>query len=162
MFLIHEQPEAIVSALDTVLGAQGYQRLAAETIHEDFSPLLANRADRWRSVIAPARRCTACFTSLALDPEWDLADTRAGLEVPVVYALFDGERDIYLYRYFEDGDLREEALSEALAPRSTSPACWQSCRARYRRHPRRRSRGWLRAGASRGRLYEYTIGAIDG
>jgi len=124
LFLIREQPEAIVPALDTVLGAQGYQRLAAETIHEDFSPLLVEEGGPLAFVLSPPRdEWTACFTSLAFDPEWDLAEALArGLELPVVYALFDGERDIYLYRYFEDGDLREEALPDSSA-RLDEPAC---------------------------------------
>ncbi len=36
-----------------------------------------------------------------------------GLEQPLVYALFDDDNLVYLYRYFENGALHEEALPEA-------------------------------------------------
>ena len=36
-----------------------------------------------------------------------------GRERPVVYALFDADRHIYLYRYFDHAELHAEALPEA-------------------------------------------------
>ena len=115
LILIKDEAAAIMEVLDAILEAQGYERLAARAISEDFSPLLYEEGGPLAFVLSPPRNeWVACFTSLALQAEWDLAEALArGLEQPVVYALFDAERDIYLYRYFEHGELREEALPEA-------------------------------------------------
>ena len=115
LILIKDEPAAVVEVLDAILEAQGYERMAAQTISEDFSPLLHEEGGPLAFVLSPPRNeWVACFTSLAFQAEWELAEALArGLEQPVVYALFDAERDVYLYRYFEHGELHEEALPDA-------------------------------------------------
>ena len=115
LILVKDQPEAVVEVLDAILEAQGYERMAARTISEDFSPLLHEEGGPLAFVVSPPRNdWIACFTSLSLQAEWELAEALAhGLEQPVLYTLFDAEREVYLYRYFEHGELHAEALPEA-------------------------------------------------
>jgi hypothetical protein len=55
----------------------------------------------------------ACFSSLAPDGEAEVARAlAAGLEQPVLYAIFGGESGVNVYQYFEQGDLHEEALPD--------------------------------------------------
>ena len=115
LILVKDHPSAVVNALDVILQAQGYERTATQTIQEDFSPLLAEEGGPVAFVLSlPHDEWIVCFTSLAPDAEWQLAEALGrGLEQPVLYALFAAESNVYLYRYFEDGELREEALPDA-------------------------------------------------
>ncbi len=112
LILVRELPSTIVNALDAVLDAQGYDRIALQAISEDFTPLLHEPEGPLAFVLSPVRdEWVACFSSLDADAEADLAAALArGIAQPVIYALFDAQRGVVAYRYFEDGDLREEAL----------------------------------------------------
>ena len=111
LILVKDVPAAIVEALDVIFGEAGFARLAAETIQEDFTPLLAEEGGPWALVMSPQRGdWVACVTSLSPEADWDLAESLArALRQPVVYALFAAEQEVYVYRYFEDGQLHEEA-----------------------------------------------------
>lgn len=115
LILVHDLPGSIVQALDGILAGQGYVRTAATTIAEDFSPILYEEGGPIAFVLStPHDDWVACFTSLGVDEEGDLADALArALQQPVVYALFAAEQDLYVYRYWEQGDLREEVLPDA-------------------------------------------------
>ena len=117
LILVRDTPATIVAALDALLAGDGYERVATRSIREDFSPLLHEEDGPLVFVLSPPRdEWVACFTSLALADEWELVEAlAAGLEQPVVYALFDAVQDLYMYRYFAQGELREEALPEASA-----------------------------------------------
>lgn len=112
LILVRELPSTIVTALDAVLEAQGYQRVAAKAISEDFTPLLHEPEGPLAFVLSPVRdEWVACFSSLEADAEADLSAALArGLGQPLIYALFDADRGLVVYRYFENGDLREESL----------------------------------------------------
>jgi len=112
LILVRDVPSSIISVLDAVLGSQGLDRVAVESISEDFSPLLQEEGGPVAFVLSPPRGdWVACFSSLPPDAESDLAEALArGLEQPVVYALLDGVAGIVAYRYFERGDLHEESL----------------------------------------------------
>lgn len=114
LILVHDVPGAIVQALDAILVEQGYARTAAQTISEDFSPILNETGGPLAFILSsPHDDWVACFTSLAPEPEAELASNISrALEQPVVYALFAPEQDLYVYRYWEAGDLREEALPD--------------------------------------------------
>jgi hypothetical protein len=115
LMLIRETPPAIVEVLDSILGVQGYARAATRALTEDFTPLLHEQGEPLAFVLSsPRDEWVACFSSLAPTAEWELAEAlAAGLEQPLVYVLLQPERDLYLYRRFEDGNLREEALPDA-------------------------------------------------
>ena len=115
LILVKDLPGAIVSALDTIFEAQGFERVALQTISEDFSPLLEEVGGPIAVVLSPPHNdWIACWTSLDPDAEAQLAAAvAAGLEQPVIYAIFGGDSGINVYRYYENGDLHEEALPEA-------------------------------------------------
>lgn len=115
LILVRDVPGAIVQALDAILVGQGYARMAAQTISEDFSPILNEPGGPLVFVLsAPHDDWVACFTSLSPEAEAELSgDLSRALQQPVVYALFAPEQDLYVYRYWEAGDLREEALPDA-------------------------------------------------
>jgi len=115
LILIRDTHPAVLEGLDAILTNQGYARTATQTLAEDFSPLLHEEGGPLVFVLSPLRdEWLACFSSLAVVAEWELAEQLAvGLEQPLVYALFDAARDVCLYRYFERGELLEEALAGA-------------------------------------------------
>lgn len=117
LIFIRVAPGSIVGALDEILQSQGYERAAVRAISEDFTPLLAEAGGPLAFVLSPPRdEWVACYSSLAFAAEWELAEgLAAALDRPLIYALFDAERNVYLYRYFDGGDLREEALPETRA-----------------------------------------------
>ena len=110
--LVREFPSTIVTALDALMQSEGYLRVGAESINEDFTPLLAEEGGPIVFVLsAPQSEWVACFSSLDLDAEWDLVETLAhAIECPVVYAVFAPERGVYLYRYWDRGELHEEIV----------------------------------------------------
>lgn len=112
LLLVRELPSTIVSTLDVILQDQGYMRLGIEALHEDFSPLLVEEGGPIVFVLsAPQAEWVACFSSLAPDAEWEIAETLASaIECPVVYTIFAPERDTYIYRYWDQGDLHEEII----------------------------------------------------
>ncbi len=114
VILIKDLPGAIVGALDGILAMQGFERVAVQTISEDFSPLLGEEGGPLAFVLSPPQNeWVACWTSLSPDDEAELAAAIAGgLEQPVVYTIFGGERGLNVYQYFEDGQLHEESLPE--------------------------------------------------
>src|SRR5919202_3707058 len=93
LILVKDLPGAIVSALDAIFEAQGFERVAVRTISEDFSPLLQEEGGPIAVVLAPPRNdWIACWTSLDPDAEAQLAAAvAAGLEQPVIYAIFGGD-----------------------------------------------------------------------
>lgn len=117
--LIREVPSAIIEALDGVMDAQGLMRLATREIAEDFTPLLADPDGPVAVVLSlPNNDWTACWTSLAPDDEWMLAEAIAvGLSQPTVYAVLSDDTTTYAYRYFEDAILHEEFLPDDLSAR---------------------------------------------
>ena len=114
LILLQADPAGCIAALDVILGTRGYRRAATRTIREDFSPLLHEAGDLLAFVFsAPVENWIACFTSLAFAVEWEVAEElAAALEQPLVHAVFDEAYGVYGYRYFEGGELREEALPE--------------------------------------------------
>ena len=114
LILLQADPAGCIAALDVILGTRGYRRAATRTIREDFSPLLNEAGDPLAFVFsAPVENWIACFTSLAFAVEWEVAEElAAALEQPLVHAVFDEAYGVYGYRYFEGGELREEALPE--------------------------------------------------
>ena len=114
LILLQADPADCVAALDVILGARNYRRAATRTLSEDFSPLLHEAGEPAAFVFSPpVGDWIACFTSLAFAVEWEVAEELAvALEQPLVHAIFDGEYGVYGYRYFEAGELREEALPE--------------------------------------------------
>jgi hypothetical protein len=118
LMLIRETPPAIVEVLDSILSVQGYARAATRALTEDFTPLLHEQGEPLAFVLSsPRDEWVACFSSLAPVAEWDLAEAlAAALEQPLIYVLMQPERDLYLYRRFEDGDLREEVLPDSELP----------------------------------------------
>ena len=125
LILIRDLHSAIVSALDDIFAAQGFERVALETISEDFSPLLHEAGEPLAFVLSPPRdEWVACWTSLDPDAEAEIARAlAAGLEQPVVYVLFGGEQRANVYQYYESGDLSEESLPRTPDdPRLDEPA----------------------------------------
>ena len=114
LILLQPDQAGCIAALDVILGTRGYRRAATRTIREDFSPLLNEAGDPLAFVFsAPVGNWIACFTSLSFAVEWEVAEElAAALEQPLVHAVFDGVYGVYGYRYFEGGELREEALAE--------------------------------------------------
>lgn len=114
LILIRAEPADCIAALDAILAGRGYWRAATRTLSEDFAPLLHETGDPLAFVFSTtvAEWC-ACFTSLAFAAEWEVAEElAAALQLPLVHAVFDGTYAVYGYRYFENGELREEALPE--------------------------------------------------
>jgi hypothetical protein len=114
LILIKDLHGAIVDALDGLFEAQGFERAALQTISEDFSPLLQEGGEPLAFVLSPPRdEWVACWTSLDPDAEAQIARAlAAGLEQPVVYALFGGEQGVNVYQYYENGNLYEESLPQ--------------------------------------------------
>ena len=115
LILVKDLPGAVVEALDAIFAAQGYQRMASQTIQEDFSPLLSEAGGPLAIVLSmPRNEWIACFTSLSLQAEWELAEALArALEQPLLHTILGAEHDVYVYRYFVDGQLHAEALPDA-------------------------------------------------
>jgi hypothetical protein len=107
LILIRELPAAIIDALDGVMESQGLVRVGLREIEEDWTPLLNEVGGPIAFVLSqPQNDWTACFSSLAPDDEWQLAEALAiGLEQPTVYALCNDDTNVYAYRYFENGVL---------------------------------------------------------
>ena len=114
LILVRGEPSDLVVALDAILAARGYRRAATRTISEDFSPLLNEAGEPLAFVFsAPSGEWCAGFTSLSFATEWEVAEELAvASRLPLVHAVFDAAYGVYGYRYFEDGELREEALPE--------------------------------------------------
>jgi len=114
LILVRDLPQSIVAALDQILAAQGYVRVAAESISEDFSPLLQEEGGPLAFVLSePRGDWVACFSSLDPEAESRLAEhLSAGLDQPVIYALLDGLAGAYLYRRWQSGQLHEEIVSD--------------------------------------------------
>ncbi|HEY0738361.1 MAG TPA: hypothetical protein VGD69_25810 [Herpetosiphonaceae bacterium] len=114
LILIREIPAAIIDALDGVMEAQGLMRVGLREIEEDWTPLLNEAGGPIAFVLSqPQNDWTACFSSLAPDDEWQLAEALAiGLEQPTVYALCNDDTGVYAYRYFENGVLHQEHSPE--------------------------------------------------
>lgn len=112
LILVRDVPSSVVDALDAILQAWGFERVAVETISEDFSPLLAEQGGPVAFVLSPPRdEWLACFTSLSVEAEATVAEAVArALEQPVAHVLFDGSAGVVAYRYYEGGALHEEAL----------------------------------------------------
>ncbi|MBA3945711.1 MAG: hypothetical protein H0X37_14230 [Herpetosiphonaceae bacterium] len=112
VILIKALPGTVTSALDEVLASQGLVRAATRAIRADFTPLLNEPGEPLAFVLSePQAEWLACWTSLALDAEWEVAETLArGLQQPVLCAIFAADRGMFAYRYWEDGDLRAEAV----------------------------------------------------
>ena len=115
LILVKDEPSTLVAALDATLANQGYVRSATQTIREDFTPLLSEEGEPLAFVISePHNEWVACWTSLAPEVEWDLAEAVAHqLERPLIYAIFAGESAVYVYRYWDAGALQAEALPDA-------------------------------------------------
>jgi hypothetical protein len=118
LILIRELPAAIIDALDGVMESQGLVRVGLREIEEDWTPLLNEVGGPIAFVLSqPQNDWTACFSSLAPDDEWQLAEALAiGLEQPTVYALCNDDTNVYAYRYFENGVLHQEHSPEDSAP----------------------------------------------
>ncbi len=114
LILVRDLPQSIVAALDQILASQGLARVAAESISEDFSPLLHEEGGPLAFVLsAPRGDWVACFSSLDPEAESRLAEhLSAGLDQPVIYALLDGVAGAYLYRRWQSGQLHEEIVSD--------------------------------------------------
>jgi hypothetical protein len=114
LILVRAEPSGCVAALDAILAGRGYRRAATRSISEDFSPLLNEAGDPLAFVFSAASgEWCACFTSLAFAAEWEVAEELAtAIQQPLVHAIFDEKYAVYGYRYFEGGELREEALPE--------------------------------------------------
>ena len=112
LILVRELPSTIINVLDDVLAAQGYERVVVQAISEDFTPLLNEPEGPLAFVLYPVRdEWVACFSSLGADAEADVAAALArGVAQPLIYAVFDADHGIAVYRYWENGDLRAEAL----------------------------------------------------
>ncbi len=96
LILVRDLPSTIVTAIDAIQEAQGYERVAARTISEDFSPILHEPEGPLAFVLSPPHGdWVACFSSLAPDGEAEVARAlAAGLEQPVLYAIFGGESGV--------------------------------------------------------------------
>ena len=78
LILIKAEPDILVEALDAIMQARGYERLAIQTISEDFSPILYEEGGPLAFVLSPPRNeWTSCFTSLFVEDEWELAESLA-------------------------------------------------------------------------------------
>ena len=112
LMLIRDVPAAIVDALDGIMATQGLSRIATREIAEDFTPLLGEAGGPLVFVLSEtADDWTACYSSLDVDDEWQVAEVLAiALEQPTVYAVFSDDTGTYAYRYFADGVLHEEFL----------------------------------------------------
>lgn len=133
LILVQDLPEAIVDALDALLETQGYERVASRSISEDFTPLLNEAGGPLAFVLSlPRGEWVACWTSLDPDPESELAAAvAAALERPVVYLVLGGASGVNAYRYWESGNLHEEALPvDTSGPGLDEPAIM----ARLRQH----------------------------
>lgn len=114
LIVVRAEPADCIAALDEILATRKYRRVATRTISEDFSPLLHDSGDPLAFVFSTrVEEWSACFTSLAFAAEWELAEElAAAIQQPLVHAVFDGVYAVYGYRYFENGELREESLPE--------------------------------------------------
>lgn len=114
LILVRGEPADCIAALDGILAARGYWRAVTRTISEDFAPMLHETGDPLAFVFSKSvDEWCACFTSLAFAAEWEVADElAAAMQQPLVHAVFDSTYAVYGYRYFENGELREEALPE--------------------------------------------------
>lgn len=114
LILVRAEPVDCIAALEAVLAGRGYRRAAIRTISEDFAPLLHEPGDPLAFVFSrTVEEWCACFTSLAFAAEWEVAEElAAAIQQPLVHAVFDSTYAVYGYRYFENGELREEALPE--------------------------------------------------
>lgn len=115
VILIKAMPGAVTAVLDEMLASQGLVRAATRAIRADFTPLLNEPGEPLAFVLSePQAEWLACWTSLGLDAEWDVAERLArGLQQPVLCAIFAANRGMFAYRYWENGDLRAEALPNA-------------------------------------------------
>jgi hypothetical protein len=114
LILIKNLPSTAIDGLDSIFEARGYRRTVLRTIDEDFTPLLSEEGGPIIFVLSlPQDDWIACWTSLPIDSEWEVAEELAQeLEEPVACAVFSSELSLYMYRYWENGDLREEATAE--------------------------------------------------
>jgi hypothetical protein len=114
LILVRDLPASIVNALDSIMQDQAFERVALRAITEDFSPLLSEPGGPVVFVLSPPRdEWVACFSSLSPDAESEIAvQLAAALEQPVIYVLLDGDSGRNLYRFFDNGDLHEEALPD--------------------------------------------------
>jgi hypothetical protein len=113
LILVKNPPSTVVDGLDLVFGAQDYRRTILRTIDEDFTPLLNEQGGPVICVLSPPENdWVACWTSLSVDDEWEIAASLAqAIQEPVLCAVLSAEQGMYVYRYWENGDLREEALA---------------------------------------------------
>lgn len=114
LILVKNLPSTAIDGLDSVFEVRGYRRTILRTIDEDFTPLLTEEGGPIIFVLSmPQDDWIACWTSLPIDSEWEIAEALAqASEEPVACAVFSSEPSLYVYRYWENGDLREEAVAE--------------------------------------------------
>jgi hypothetical protein len=112
IIFVRDVSAAIIEALDGVMATQGLLRIATREIAEDWTPLLTELGGPTVFVLSqPKQDWTACFSSLVIDDEWQIAEAIAqALEQPTVYAIWSDATGSYAYRYFDEGLLREEYM----------------------------------------------------
>jgi hypothetical protein len=112
IIFVRDVSAAIIEALDGVMAVQGMLRIATREIAEDWTPLLTEFGGPTVFVLSqPKQDWTACFSSLQIDDEWQVAEAIAtALEQPTIYAAWSDATGSYAYRYFDEGILREEYM----------------------------------------------------
>jgi hypothetical protein len=132
LIVVRDLPAAVAEAIDGIMATQGMTQIAAREIEEDFTPLINDPAGPVVIILSePHDDWTACYTSLSPDDEWALSEALAlALEQPTVFALIDDVRNVYAYRYFDDGVLHEEALPDDMEARLDGTALLE----RWARH----------------------------
>lgn len=112
IIFVRDVSAAVIEALDGVMTAQGLLRIATREIAEDWTPLLTEFGGPTVFVLSqPKQDWTACFSSLAIDDEWQIAEAIAqALAQPTVYAIWSDATGSFAYRYFDEGLLREEYM----------------------------------------------------
>ena len=110
LMLIRDVPAAIIDTLNAIMATQGQIRLATRELTEDFTPLLTEEGGPTVFVLSQTKQdWTACFSSLAADDEWQLAEAIAlSLQQPTAFVVFSDTTDTYAYRFFAEGILHEE------------------------------------------------------
>ncbi len=114
LILVKNPQSTVVDGLDMIFEARGYRRTILRTIDQDFSPMLGEEGGPLIFVLSqPQDDWIACWTSLPLEGEWEIAESLAqALDEPVACVVLSADPALHIYRYWDQGDLREEATAD--------------------------------------------------
>lgn len=114
LILVKNPQSTVIDGLDMLMAARDYERTILRTIDEDFTPMLTEQGGPVVFVLSqPEDDWIACWTSLPVDGEWEIAQMLAvATEEPVAAVVFNADPAMHIYRFWDNGDLREEATAD--------------------------------------------------